>query len=41
MLTPTVTELARVLESASADTFIAGQAPVVLPSPVRARRIVD
>ena len=41
MLTPTVTELARVLEPTSSDTFIAGQGPVVLPTPVRPRRIVD
>ena len=41
MLTPTVTELARVLEATSADTFVAGETPVVLPTPVRSRRIVD
>jgi hypothetical protein len=41
MITPTVTELVRLLEPTTADTFVAGTTPVIASAPVRSRRIVD
>jgi hypothetical protein len=41
MIFPTVTELVPVLESVTADTFIAGDKPLVPVRPVPSRRIVD
>jgi hypothetical protein len=41
MTMPIVTELPRVLEPTTADTFIAGDTPVVPAPAVRSRRIVD
>jgi hypothetical protein len=41
MIFPTVTELVRALEPTTADPFIAIEAQLVLPAPVRSRRIVD
>ena len=41
MTIPIVTELPRVLEAITADTFIAGGRPVTPLPPVRTRRIFD
>jgi hypothetical protein len=41
MTIPTVTELPRVLEAITADTFIGGAQQITPLPPVRTRRIVD
>jgi hypothetical protein len=41
MTVPIVTELPAVLEPTTADTFNAGDTPVIPLPPVRSRRIVD